>query len=104
MTELQAPLLARPVGSRLRLDLVAAAVGRRAGAIVPLLVLVVGWEAASRSGIVTPFLLPRQGTASVVRCAATPPTLDLRGSGSLGTPAKKGMATPPSKTPSGRRK
>jgi ABC-type nitrate/sulfonate/bicarbonate transport system permease component len=58
MTELEAPLLARPVGSGLRLDLAAAALGRRAGAIVPLLVLIVGWEAASRSGIVTPFLLP----------------------------------------------
>ncbi len=58
MTELNTSVVARPIGTGLRLDLAAAAVGRRAGAIVPLLVLVVGWEAASRSGIVTPFLLP----------------------------------------------
>jgi ABC-type nitrate/sulfonate/bicarbonate transport system permease component len=58
MTELNTSVVARPFGTGLRLDLAAAAVGRRAGAIVPLLVLVVGWEAASRSGIVTPFLLP----------------------------------------------
>src|SRR3977135_1426070 len=58
MSELDTPLLARPIGPAIRLDLAAAAVGRRAGAIVPLLVLVVGWETASRSGVVTPFLLP----------------------------------------------
>jgi ABC-type nitrate/sulfonate/bicarbonate transport system permease component len=58
MTELNTSIVARPLGTGFRLDLAAAAVGRRAGAIVPLLVLVVGWEAASRSGIVTPFLLP----------------------------------------------
>src|SRR5438874_2686912 len=58
MTELNTSVVARPIGTGLRLDLAAAAVGRRAGAIVPLLVLVVGWEAASRSGVVTPFLLP----------------------------------------------
>jgi ABC-type nitrate/sulfonate/bicarbonate transport system permease component len=37
---------------------VAGAVTRHAGAILPLVVLVVGWETASRSGVVTPFLLP----------------------------------------------
>ena len=58
MTELNTSVVARPIGTGLRLDLAAAAVGRRAGAIVPLLVLIVGWEAASRSGVVTPFLLP----------------------------------------------
>jgi ABC-type nitrate/sulfonate/bicarbonate transport system permease component len=58
MTELNTSIVARPLGTGFRLDLAAAAVGRQAGAIVPLLVLVVGWEAASRSGIVTPFLLP----------------------------------------------
>ena len=58
LTELNTSIVARPIGTGLRLDLAAAAVGRRAGAIVPLLVLVVGWEAASRSGVVTPFLLP----------------------------------------------
>ena len=58
MSELDTPLLVRPIGPGIRFDLVAAAVGRRAGAIVPLVVLVVAWEAVSRSGIVTPFLLP----------------------------------------------
>ncbi len=57
MSEFETPLLARPTGAGLRLDL-AAAVVRRAGAIVPLLALVVAWETASRSGIVTNFLLP----------------------------------------------
>jgi ABC-type nitrate/sulfonate/bicarbonate transport system permease component len=54
-TPLRAPALAVPA---LRLDGALAALGRRAGAIASLLVLVVAWEAASRSGIVTPFLLP----------------------------------------------
>jgi ABC-type nitrate/sulfonate/bicarbonate transport system permease component len=58
MSELDTPLLARPIGTGIRFDLAAAAVGRRAGAIVPLVALVVAWEAASRSGVVTPFLLP----------------------------------------------
>jgi ABC-type nitrate/sulfonate/bicarbonate transport system permease component len=58
MSELDTPLLARPIGTGIRFDLAAAAVGRQAGAIVPLVVLVVAWEAVSRSGIVTPFLLP----------------------------------------------
>src|SRR5258708_16721542 len=58
MTELNTSVVASPIGTGLRLDLAAAAVGRRAGAIVPLLILVVGWGAASRSGILTPFLLP----------------------------------------------
>src|SRR6267154_3390266 len=58
MSELDTPLLARPIGPAIRFDLAAAAVGRQAGAIVPLLALVIAWEAASRSGIVTPFLLP----------------------------------------------
>lgn len=54
-TPLRAPALAAPA---LRLDTALAALGRRAGAIASLLALVVAWEAASRSGIVTPFLLP----------------------------------------------
>jgi len=58
MSELDTPLLARPIGGGIRFDRAAAAVGRQAGAIVPLLALVIAWEAASRSGIVTPFLLP----------------------------------------------
>ena len=58
MSELDTPLLARPIGGGVRFDLAAAAIGRRAGAIVPLLALVVAWETASRSGVVTPFLLP----------------------------------------------
>ncbi len=58
MSELETPLLAHPAGAGIRLDLAAAAVARRAGAIVPLLALVVAWETASRSGVVTNFLLP----------------------------------------------
>jgi ABC-type nitrate/sulfonate/bicarbonate transport system permease component len=58
MSELDTPLLARPIGSGIRFDLAAAAIGRRAGAIVPLVALVVAWETASRIGVVTPFLLP----------------------------------------------
>jgi ABC-type nitrate/sulfonate/bicarbonate transport system permease component len=42
----------------LRLEALAAAFGRRAGAIGTLLVDFLSWEAASRAGIVTPFLLP----------------------------------------------
>ena len=58
MTELDTPLLAKATPIGFRLDAAAAALGRRAGAIGSLLVLVVAWEAAARSGIVTPFLLP----------------------------------------------
>jgi ABC-type nitrate/sulfonate/bicarbonate transport system permease component len=42
----------------LRLDAVTAALTRRAGAIGALLIVIFAWEAASRSGIVTAFLLP----------------------------------------------
>jgi ABC-type nitrate/sulfonate/bicarbonate transport system permease component len=56
-TRLASPLLAAPARG-VRLDIASAVIGRRAGAIVPLVALVVAWEAASRSGIVTPFLLP----------------------------------------------
>src|SRR6266545_6609417 len=58
MSELDTPVLARPSEPGLRLDVVAAALARRAGAIGSLLVLVLAWEVAARSGIVTPFLLP----------------------------------------------
>jgi ABC-type nitrate/sulfonate/bicarbonate transport system permease component len=71
MTELNTSIVARPLGTGFRLDLAAAAVGRQAGAIVPLLVLVVGWEAASRSGIVTPFLLPPISAVRVWRDASS---------------------------------
>jgi ABC-type nitrate/sulfonate/bicarbonate transport system permease component len=50
------PAAAAPAG--FRLDLILAALARRAGAIASLLTLVVAWEAVSRSGVVTPFLLP----------------------------------------------
>ena len=49
------PASARDGGARFDL---AGAITRRAGVILPLLVLVVAWETASRSGVVTPFLLP----------------------------------------------
>jgi ABC-type nitrate/sulfonate/bicarbonate transport system permease component len=58
MSELDTPILVAPSPSGLRLDVVAGALARRAGAIASLLVLLVAWEAASRSGIVTAFLLP----------------------------------------------
>jgi ABC-type nitrate/sulfonate/bicarbonate transport system permease component len=73
MSELDTPLLAptlpspasgggvkreRPAAFGLRLEGVAAGLARRAGAVASLLVLVVAWEAASRSGVVTAFLLP----------------------------------------------
>jgi ABC-type nitrate/sulfonate/bicarbonate transport system permease component len=50
--------LARPVEAGLRLDLIAAGLGRRIGSLLPLIVVVLGWEALSRSGVVSTFLLP----------------------------------------------
>jgi len=58
MSNLETRLLPATAPAGLRLDLIFAAVARRAGAIASLLALVVAWEAASRSGVVTPFLLP----------------------------------------------
>ncbi|MBV9828079.1 MAG: ABC transporter permease [Alphaproteobacteria bacterium] len=58
MSEADTSILARPAPARFRFDAVAAALAQRAGAIASLLVLVAAWEAASRSGVVTPFLLP----------------------------------------------
>jgi ABC-type nitrate/sulfonate/bicarbonate transport system permease component len=58
VTELDAPFVGRAPAPGLRLDAVLAALGRRAGAIGALAVIVIGWELASRSGVVTPFLLP----------------------------------------------
>ncbi|MBV9965442.1 MAG: ABC transporter permease [Alphaproteobacteria bacterium] len=57
MSEIETRILAPRAPSPIRFDL-AGAIGRRAGAIVPLLALVMAWEATSRSGAVTPFLLP----------------------------------------------
>jgi ABC-type nitrate/sulfonate/bicarbonate transport system permease component len=57
MSEIETRFLAPPAATGIRFDL-AGTVTRRAGAIVPLLAVIVAWEAASRSGIVTPFLLP----------------------------------------------
>ncbi|MBV9153907.1 MAG: ABC transporter permease [Alphaproteobacteria bacterium] len=57
MSEIETRILAPRAPSPIRFDL-AGAIGRRAGAIVPLLALVVAWEVVSRSGAVTPFLLP----------------------------------------------
>jgi len=58
MSELDTPILARPAEPAFRLDVVGAWLARRAGAIGSLLVLLVAWEVAARSGAVTPFLLP----------------------------------------------
>ena len=52
----------RSESDALRLDLVAAWLGRRAGAIGSLVVVLLGWEMAARAGIVTPFLLPPLST------------------------------------------
>jgi ABC-type nitrate/sulfonate/bicarbonate transport system permease component len=58
MTELDTPFVGRAPASGLRIDAALAAIGQRAGAIGALVVIVVAWELASRSGVVTPFLLP----------------------------------------------
>ncbi|MGC2414392.1 MAG: ABC transporter permease [Stellaceae bacterium] len=58
MSELDTPLLARPAGPGFRLEVVAAGLVRRAGAIASLLLLLVAWEVAARSGVVSAFLLP----------------------------------------------
>src|SRR3954447_14818786 len=58
MSELETRLLPVAAPAGFRLDLIVAGLARRAGAIASLLALVVAWEAAARSGVVTPFLLP----------------------------------------------
>src|SRR5438477_4580797 len=58
MSNLETRLLPATAPAGLRLDLIVAGLARRAGAIASLLALVVAWEAAARSGVVTPFLLP----------------------------------------------
>ncbi len=57
-SDLDAPILLRPAPAALRLDLAAAAIGRRLVSIAPLIVLVVAWEFAARSGAISSFLLP----------------------------------------------
>ena len=51
-------VLSRPAEAGLRLDLFATSIGRGIASLLPLIVLVVGWEALSRSGAVSTFLLP----------------------------------------------
>jgi taurine transport system permease protein len=51
-------VLPRPALAGLRMGLLAATVARRIGSLVPLIALVLGWEALSRSGVVSTFLLP----------------------------------------------
>jgi len=58
MSELDTPFVGRAPALGLRFDAALAALGQRAGAIGALVVIVLAWELASRSGIVTPFLLP----------------------------------------------
>ncbi|MGE5147335.1 MAG: ABC transporter permease [Candidatus Eiseniibacteriota bacterium] len=58
MAELNPTLAVRPAAPGLRLDAVAAWLGRRAGAIGSLVVVLVAWEVAARAGIVSSFLLP----------------------------------------------
>jgi len=62
MTDIDTSIAARPASAGLRLDGIAAALGRRVGAIGALLVVVVAWEVAARSGVVTSFLLPALST------------------------------------------
>jgi ABC-type nitrate/sulfonate/bicarbonate transport system permease component len=58
MSELGNRLLPAAVPDGFRPELFLAALARRGGAIASLLALVVAWEVAARSGVVTPFLLP----------------------------------------------
>ncbi len=51
-------VLPRPAIAGLRLDVFGAALARRIGSLLPLIALVAGWEALSRSGAVSAFLLP----------------------------------------------
>ena len=51
-------VLPRPETAGIRLDRLGAAMGRRVGSLLPLIVLVLAWEVASRSGVVSSFLLP----------------------------------------------
>ncbi len=50
-------VLPRPASTGLRLDLLDAAIPRLAG-LLPLIALILAWEALSRSGVVSTFLLP----------------------------------------------
>lgn len=50
-------VLTRPASTGIRLDLLGAAIARLAG-LLPLIALIVAWEALSRSGVVSTFLLP----------------------------------------------
>ena len=51
-------VLPRPEPAGIRLDLLAVAVARRIGSILPLIALILAWEFVSRSGVVSAFLLP----------------------------------------------
>ena len=51
-------VLPRPAAAGLRPELLGAAIARRVGSLLPLIALVLAWEAASRSGVVSSFLLP----------------------------------------------
>ena len=58
MAEVDTTLLARPAPAAIRWDAAAAWIGRRAGALGSVVVVLVGWEVAARAGIVSTFLLP----------------------------------------------
>jgi ABC-type nitrate/sulfonate/bicarbonate transport system permease component len=51
-------VLPRPAAPGVRLDRVGAAIGRRLAGLLPLIALVAAWEALSRSGVISTFLLP----------------------------------------------
>ena len=51
-------VLPRQETAGIRLDRLGAAIARRVGSLLPLIVLILAWEVASRSGVVSSFLLP----------------------------------------------
>ena len=51
-------VLSRQETAGIRLDRLGAAIARRVGSLLPLIVLILAWEVSSRSGVVSSFLLP----------------------------------------------
>jgi len=51
-------VLPRQETAGIRLDRLGAAIARRVGSLLPLIVLILAWEVSSRSGVVSSFLLP----------------------------------------------
>src|SRR6516225_3259057 len=51
-------VLSRQETAGIRLDRLGAAIARRVGSLLPLIVLILAWEVSSRAGVVSAFLLP----------------------------------------------